>query len=121
MRMERKGSQEVFAPPVSYSQERLWFLDQLEPGSALYNIPIIITVKGAIHRGAFNKAVNRLIARHESLRTCFIEKAGKPKQAIYSGLTVEVDFEDLSRLDSRSIAGRLQEICTEVTSTPFDL
>ena len=121
MKIERTGNQDVFAPPVSYSQERLWFLDQLEPGAAIYNIPYISTVKGSIHRSAFNKAVNRLIARHESLRTCFMEAAGKPKQAIYAELSVEVDWEDLSRLDARSAAEKLQTICTQVTSTPFDL
>ncbi len=121
MRVDKRASQEVFAPPVSYSQERLWFLEQLEPNTPIYNIPFIATVKGSIHRRAFNNAVNRLVERHESLRTCFIESAGKPRQAIYAELSVEVDWEDLSRLDSRSRAEKLQEICTSATSTPFDL
>ncbi|MCB1036585.1 MAG: non-ribosomal peptide synthetase, partial [Acidobacteria bacterium] len=121
MRVERTAGQEVFAPPVSYSQERLWFLEQLEPNTPVYNIPFIATVQGAIHRKAFNNAVNRLVERHESLRTCFIESAGKPRQAIYPRLTVEVDFEDLSRLDSRTAAARVQELCTASVSEPFDL
>ncbi len=121
MKIQRTSTQDVFALPVSYSQERLWFLEQLEPGTPLYNIPYIATMKGAIHRGAFNKAVNRLIARQESLRTCFIESGGKPKQAIYANLSVEVDWDDLRHLDARASAERLQAICTEVTSTPFDL
>jgi amino acid adenylation domain-containing protein len=121
MKIEKTGSQDVFAPPVSYAQERLWFLEKFEPNTALYNIPYIANVKGSIHRNAFNKAVNRLIARHESLRTSFIEFVGKPKQAIHAELSVEVDFVDLSRLDARACAEKLQEICTEVTSTPFDL
>lgn len=121
MKIARTGNQDVFAPPASYSQERLWFLEQFEPNTAIYNIPYIATVKGSIHRSAFNRAVNRLIARHESLRTCFIESAGKPKQAIHAELSVEVDWEDLSSLNPRACAERLQKICTEVTSTPFDL
>lgn len=121
MKVERMGNQDVFAPPVSYSQERLWFLAQLEPNSALYNIPYIATAKGTVHRVAFNKAVNRLIARHESLRTCFIESAGKPRQGIHPELTVEVGYEDLSRLDARACAERLQAVTTAATSTPFDL
>jgi amino acid adenylation domain-containing protein len=121
VKIEKIASQDVFAPPGSYAQERLWFLDQLEPGMALYNIPYISTVRGSVHRTAFNRAVNRLIARHESLRTYFIESGGSPKQAIHPQLSVEVGWEDLSRLDSRNCAGRLQEICTQVTSTPFDL
>src|ERR1700761_8075320 len=111
MKTAKTGNQDVFAPPASYSQERLWFLEQFEPNTAIYNIPYMATVKGSIHRSAFNKAVNRLIARHESLRTCFIESAGKPKQAIHAELSVEVDWEDLSRLDARACAERLQKIC----------
>ncbi|HEY0462302.1 MAG TPA: amino acid adenylation domain-containing protein [Pyrinomonadaceae bacterium] len=121
MTIEKTGSQDVFAPPVSYAQERLWFLEKFEPNTAIYNIPYIANVKGSIHRNAFNKAVNRLIARHESLRTSFIEFVGKPKQAIHEELSVEVDWIDLSRLDAHACAEKLQEICTESTSTPFDL
>jgi amino acid adenylation domain-containing protein len=121
MKVETTRNREVFAPPASYSQERLWFLEQLDPGTALYNIPYIATVKGSIHRSAFNRAVNRLIARHESLRTCFIEAAGKPRQAIHAELSVEVDWEDLNGLDARASAEMLQTICTQVASVPFDL
>jgi amino acid adenylation domain-containing protein len=121
MKVERTANRDVFAPPASYSQERLWFLEQLEPGTALYNIPYMATVKGAVHRAAFNKAVNRLIARHESLRTCFLETGGKPKQIIYAELQVEVDYVDISRVDPRAQPAELQRICTEVTSSPFDL
>jgi len=64
--------------------------------------------------------VNRLVARHESLRTCFVESSGKPRQAIHAELSVEVDSEDLRGLDARTGAKRLQAICTEVTGTPFD-
>jgi amino acid adenylation domain-containing protein len=121
MKIQTSGSQDVFAPPASYAQERLWFLEQFEPNTAVYNIPYVATLKGTIHRNAFNKAVNRLIARHESLRTCFIESAGQPRQAVHPRLSVEVDFEDLRSLDEQARAARLQAICTEVTSTPFDL
>jgi len=121
MKIETTGNQDLFAPPASYSQERLWFLDRFEPGTAVYNIPYMATVNGSIHRSAFNKAVNRLIARHESLRTCFIEFGGKLKQAIHPEISVEVDWEDLSRLDQQTFAEKLQAICTEVVSLPFDL
>ncbi|HWO18852.1 MAG TPA: amino acid adenylation domain-containing protein [Kofleriaceae bacterium] len=121
MKIETTGNRDVFAPPVSYSQERLWFLEQLEPGTPLYNIPYIATVKGGIHRAAFDRAVNRLVARHESLRTCFRETAGTLRQVIHGELSVEVDWEDLGRLDPRTRADRLQAICTQVTSQPFEL
>jgi amino acid adenylation domain-containing protein len=121
MKITVSKNQEIFAPPVSYSQERLWFLEQLEPNTAIYNIPYMATVKGAVHRAAFNRAVNRLIARHESLRTYFVKIAGAPRQAILAELSVEVDWQDLRDLDARDYAEKLQAICTEVTSTPFDM
>src|SRR4051812_36565302 len=121
MKIRINEDQDVFAPPVSYSQERLWFLEQFEPNTAIYNIPYMATVKGAVHRGAFNRAVNRLIARHESLRTSFFTANGKARQAILTELSVEVGWEDLGRLDGRAGAEKLQAICTEVTSQPFDL
>ena len=85
MKVERTKNQDVFAPPVSYSQERLWFLEQLEPGTPLYNIPYIATLKGAVHRTAFDRAVNRLIARHESLRTTAARFLVAPLSRFLSG------------------------------------
>lgn len=121
MKITVSKNQEIFAPPASYSQERLWFLEQLEPNTAIYNIPYIATVKGAVHRAAFNRAVNRLVARHESLRTYFIKIAGTPRQAVLADLSVEVGWEELRGLDTRGYAEKLQAICTTVTSAPFDL
>jgi amino acid adenylation domain-containing protein len=121
MKIERASHRDVFTPPISYAQERMWFLEQLEPGTPLYNIPYLATLKGQIHRGAFNRAVNRLIARHESLRTYFLETGGKARQAIYAELSVEVDREDLRGLDARAYADRLQALCSEVSKTPFQL
>jgi amino acid adenylation domain-containing protein len=121
MKIDKTGGDYVFASAASYSQERLWFLDWFDTNTAVYNIPYMATVKGAVHRKAFNAAVNRLIARQESLRTCFVETGGKPKQVVHPRLSVEVDFEDLTGLDLDAAAERRQQICTEVTSTPFDL
>ncbi|MDP6150001.1 MAG: condensation domain-containing protein, partial [Gammaproteobacteria bacterium] len=59
------------APVLSFAQERLWFLDQLDPGSALYNIPTAIRLHGEIDRASLQEAVNRLVQRHASLRTVF--------------------------------------------------
>jgi amino acid adenylation domain-containing protein len=107
--------------PASYAQERLWFLDRFEPASAVYNIPFIATIRGAIHRREFTRAVNRLVERHESLRTCFVENAGQPAQAIHEQLDVDVRHIDLGGPDPATAARQLQEACTEATSEPFDL
>src|SRR4026208_2046989 len=51
--------------PLSFAQQRLWFLDQLEPNSPMYNMPIPVRVKGPLHFGALEQAVNAIVARHE--------------------------------------------------------
>ncbi len=121
MRTEPSVDAEIFALPASYAQERLWFLDRFDPGTALYNVPWISTVPGPLDRNAFNRAVNRLVARHEALRTCFVEEGGQPRQIIRPAVTVEVGFQELGNLDRAASQARLQEICSEVTSAPFDL
>lgn len=121
MKVNGTPRRDVFAPPVSYAQERLWFLEQFEPGTPLYNIPYIATIRGSVHYDAFNRAVNRLIERHESLRTCFVEVAGEPKQVIHPELSVEVGWHDLRRFTGRAATEQLQQLCTAVTNNVFDL
>ena len=121
METQTSGSEDIYVLPVSYSQERLWFLDRFEPSSAIYNIPFIATVKGSVHRTAFNRAVNRLVQRHESLRTFFIENGGQAAQAIHGHLEVEVGWHDLDWADAATRPRELQGICTEATRKPFDL
>ncbi len=78
--------------PLSFAQERLWFLDQLQPGSAAYNVPQAWRLKGDLDKGAFTKAVNTVVRRHESLRTTFSRIEGKPVEIIsrYKPFDIEV-------------------------------
>src|SRR5882724_8478254 len=57
--------------PLSFTQQRLWFLDQLDPGSFLYNVPINIRLTGRLERGLLQSILNEIIKRHETLRTTF--------------------------------------------------
>jgi len=68
--------------PLSFAQERLWFLDQLEPGSTAYNVPAALRLSGPLDADALEGAFGALIARHESLRTAFVAVEGKPSQRI---------------------------------------
>src|SRR5437763_13767417 len=62
--------------PLSYAQERLWFLDRLSPNDAAFTIPIALRLRGVLDRDAFVVAVGELIARHDVLRTRFVERDG---------------------------------------------
>src|SRR5262245_22899887 len=67
---------------LSYAQQRLWFIDQLEPGSALYNVPLAIRLCGELFPQALSAAFSELVRRHEVLRTTFAHAEGEPVQVI---------------------------------------
>jgi amino acid adenylation domain-containing protein len=80
---------------LSFAQERLWFVEQWEPGTATYNLPLAVRVRGALDVAALASAVSGLIARHEALRTTFAEREGEPVQVIHAAAPVAVRVEEL--------------------------
>jgi len=78
--ISRRG--DVDPAPLSFAQQRLWFLEQLEPHSPLYNIHAAFRIQGALHRAALQTALDAIVARHEALRTTFTAPDGHPVQEI---------------------------------------
>ncbi|MHC5830742.1 MAG: condensation domain-containing protein, partial [Nostoc sp.] len=76
------SSEEVFVFAASFAQQRLWFLDQLIPGNAIYNVPTVIRLTGLLKLAALEQTFNEIVRRHETLRTKFIVSDGLPLQAI---------------------------------------
>ncbi|HEX9935823.1 MAG TPA: amino acid adenylation domain-containing protein, partial [Longimicrobium sp.] len=109
------------ALPLSFAQERLWFIDQLEPGSTVYNIPVARRLGGALDVAALERALGEIVRRHESLRTVFGEVDGSPVQVIapFGGFTLPV--EDLSRLGEGDREAALRRRAGEEARRPFDL
>ncbi len=108
--------------PLSYSQLRLLFLDQLEPGSTAYTIPSVLKFEGTLDRPALEKSINEIIRRHESVRTTFrMGPGGQPVQVIHPYEWAELPVIDLSGLPEgeRESAGRktIERLCSE----PFNL
>jgi len=104
--------------PLSFSQERLWFIHQLE-GSVPYNSPTVLRLKGKLNQGALTNALRQIVNRHEVLRTVFYESAGTPYQSV-----VEGDNWSLLMLDGAGYrddrTGMLQRV-QQLISEPFDL
>src|SRR5438477_571062 len=68
--------------PLSFAQERLWFLDQLAPNTPLYNIPAAFSIKGSLDVEALRKAIELVVQRHETLRSRFLSVDGAPMQLV---------------------------------------
>ena len=86
--MEPLSQDEVFAFPMSFSQQRFWFLEQLEPGTALYTIPAAVRIEGVLNVEALAGALNDVVERHESLRTTFESLDGEPSQVVHPVLSI---------------------------------
>src|ERR1700754_1194522 len=88
-------SSDVFIFPCSFAQRRLWFLEQMDPGSPAYNICGAIRLRGELNLQALQQALQDVIERHESLRTSFTEVDGKPMQVVTENVEAGISFTDL--------------------------
>ena len=84
------------APQLSFSQERLWFLDQLMPGSPVFNVPIAVRLPTPIDLRALKQGIAEIIRRHEVFRTTFSTIDGRPAPVISSHLNLKLDVIDLT-------------------------
>jgi amino acid adenylation domain-containing protein len=107
--------------PLSFGQERLWFFDQLEPGSAAYNIPRALRIKGPLDKKALQQSLNAIIARHEVLRTSFVNVNGRPELSIAENATIEIPCLDSRQVPPAEREERARALATEEVRHPFDL
>ncbi|HVR97232.1 MAG TPA: amino acid adenylation domain-containing protein, partial [Thermoanaerobaculia bacterium] len=107
--------------PLSFAQERLWFLEQLEPGSAFYNIPALIRMEGELRFEALVASLEELTRRHEALRTTFADLEGQPYQRIETEARVSVPVIDLAALPPARRESELRQLATHESRRPFDL
>ncbi|MEN9866891.1 MAG: hypothetical protein RL748_2481, partial [Pseudomonadota bacterium] len=110
------------ALPLSYAQQRLWLLDRIDGGSALYNIPGSLALHGKLDQEAMNYAFAKIVARHESLRTCFsADDDGTPLQIIMPARPFAISEVDLSALSPQQQAVRVPQLVAEEALRIFDL
>jgi len=107
--------------PLSFAQQRLWFLDQLEPGNPFYNIPTAMRLVGQLNAQALEQSLNQIIRRHEILRTNFAIQEGQPVQVIADTLTLILPVVDLQELAATSQEITSQQLATQEALRPFDL
>ncbi|MGV3772896.1 MAG: non-ribosomal peptide synthetase [Verrucomicrobiales bacterium] len=107
--------------PLSFAQQRLWFLDKLVPNSAAYVIPTVVRLRGKLNIPAFQKALDQVIARHEALRTTFITRDGDPIQSIQDPLPLDFPLVDLTQVPTNLRQAELHKLIQEEIAKPFDL
>jgi amino acid adenylation domain-containing protein len=105
--------------PVSFAQQRLWFLDQLEPNSSFYNISRARRLRGNLNVSALSQTITEIVRRHEALRTSFWSEAGTPYQRINECESVPLPVIDISAVRDRE--HEVERRATEETARPFDL
>ncbi|BET96662.1 hypothetical protein TCT1_15830 [Xenorhabdus sp. TCT-1] len=108
--------------PLSFAQQRLWFLGQLDPAaSQAYHIPVALRLTGQLNHHALTTALDRLVARHESLRTRFVLVENQPSQQIDpADIGFALSCQDLRQLDPALHLDRVTELATLEAQTPFD-
>ena len=106
--------------PPSFAQQRLWLVDRLEPGSAAYNIPHALRLRGGLDAGALRASLDELVRRHEALRTTFAERGGEPVQVIRPPAPVPLPLVDLRACRPRRGSGGARLAGAEALR-PFDL
>ncbi len=107
--------------PASFGQERLWFLEQLEPGSPAYHLTLAFWVEGALDAGALRRALRRLVRRHEALRTTFRSVEGQPVQVIDPETRLELEAEPAGAEWMEDTERQARRLVSEESRRPFDL
>ncbi|HET8844748.1 MAG TPA: condensation domain-containing protein, partial [Ktedonobacteraceae bacterium] len=107
--------------PLSYAQQQLWFLDRLTPDTFIYNETAIVRLEGKLDLAALEQSFNEIIRRHETLRTVFPLKEGKPVQVVMTSRSLNWTSHDLSDLPETLQHERIQALAIEATQTPFNL
>src|ERR1700749_2495215 len=114
-------SEDVYIFPASFAQQRLWFLDQLEPNSSAYVIFSALRLAGSLNVAALTKTLDEIVRRHEVLRTNFTTQDGQPVQVVSAPAPAPLRTIDLRHLGGAERESDAQRLANEESSTPFDL
>ena len=128
----RRGAQGLTTPPLvpasrdaqlplSFSQQRMWLLDQLEPDTPTYNISHALRLSGTLEAEALKRSLEEIVSRHEALRTTFAAVDGEPVQVISPAIDTKLPVEDLSGLPQAEREAEAKRLALEEKRRPFDL
>jgi amino acid adenylation domain-containing protein len=107
--------------PLSFAQQRLWFLDQLVPDSPFYNLPLAVQLKGQLDQHALEQTLSEITRRHEALRTSFHAIEGQPVQVVSPAYKVNIPVSDLTAMDAGEREAEVRRLAAAEAQAPFDL
>ncbi|MEO6196029.1 MAG: amino acid adenylation domain-containing protein, partial [Thermoanaerobaculia bacterium] len=107
--------------PLSFSQERMWFLDQLDPGTPIYNLFNLVEVSGPLSIPVLRRCLDELVRRHEALRTVFVAEGGEPSQRVLPASPFPLPVVDLSGLPATARQAEMLRLEAAEHQRPFDL
>ncbi|MGH9893434.1 MAG: condensation domain-containing protein, partial [bacterium] len=106
---------------LSFAQQRLWFLDQLEPDSSVYNVSSALRLRGPLNVAPLQRSLNEIVRRHEALRTVFPAVEGRPVQVVSPSLVLPLPVVDLSDRPTREREDKALRLANREVQLPFDL
>ncbi|MGH8769888.1 MAG: condensation domain-containing protein, partial [Burkholderiales bacterium] len=112
---------EAFLFPTSFAQQRLWFIDRLMPGTAVYNVPAVVRFRGWLDVRVLEQSLNEIVRRHEALRTTFVSVEGRPMQLITPTLRLPLPVTDLQQTLAAAHDADVMRLAVEESRRPFDL
>ena len=107
--------------PLSFAQQRLWFLDQLEPDNAFYTIPVALHLEGPLDVGALERSLQEIVRRHEALRTTFPAAGGQAQQRIAEGLNLPLPVVEVQAGPDEVQDAEVRRLAEEEARRPFSL
>ncbi|MFD2171047.1 amino acid adenylation domain-containing protein [Tumebacillus lipolyticus] len=107
--------------PLSFAQQRLWFMAQYDPNSPMYSMPYLLRMRGDLDLPALERSLAEIVRRHEALRTTFATVEDHPVQVFHEQMPVSLTLHDLSAQPDQQRADRADRLLRELARTPFDL
>lgn len=107
--------------PATDSQARFWFLDKFSPGQNSFNIPVPVEIQGNLNIAYLEKSIQFLIERHDSLRTSFEERDGKPYLKIHDKLEWSLDYQEITAVNNEILEEKILQEAQKTLAAPFDL
>jgi acyl carrier protein len=107
--------------PLSFAQQRLWFIDQMEPGNNFYNMPAAIKLTGTLDVEALERTLTEIVRRHEVLRTSYANEDGRPVQVIHPVVPVPLPLFELGHLRAEEQEEQVRQLAQAEAAQPFDL